>query len=295
MTSWLSKLVTTTRDGNVFGFACLLAASISTIAAQTTSVDAREIMKQSLAATNTNAQRSRDYVSQSRVAEKEVDADGKVRTEVVKGYQTLVVEGVLVRKLVMKNDKPLSADEARKEDERIRRLVQERKGESASAKQKRRDELNQKRAKEAEFAMAILDAFNFKIIGEESTAGRKNWVIEANPRPGFEPKEMRAKMLPHLKGKIWVDEDDKLWSRVDATGVDAFAVGLGVVAKLDPGAQLHFERDRLEDGTWVLRQSEVRANTRVAMVKRISIDRSSTFRDYRKTPAGFELDASAEK
>ena len=77
--------------------------------AQTTGVDAREIMKQSLAATNVNAQRSRDYVSQSRVAEKEVDADGTVRSEVVKGYQTLVVDGGLVKKLVMKNDKPLPA------------------------------------------------------------------------------------------------------------------------------------------------------------------------------------------
>ena len=59
MTSGLSKLVATSHHRNVFGLACLLAASISPIAAQTMSVDAHEIMKQSLIAGNINAQRSR--------------------------------------------------------------------------------------------------------------------------------------------------------------------------------------------------------------------------------------------
>jgi hypothetical protein len=295
MTSRLLKLVTTSRDRNVFGLACLLAASISPIAAQTMNVDAREIMKQSLAAGNINTQRSRGYVSQSRVSEKEVEADGAVRSEVVKGYQTLVVDGVLVKKMVMKNDRPLPADEAHKEDERIRKLVRERKEESASAKQKRIEEQNKKREKEREFAKEILDAFIFKVIGEEAISGRKSWVIEANPRPGFAPHETRAKIFPHLKGKIWIDQSDKLWTKVDATGIDAFSVGFGIVAKLEQGAHIYFEQDRLEDGTWVMRQSGLRANTRVALVKRIAIDRLWTYRDYQKVPAGLDLDASAGK
>jgi hypothetical protein len=295
MTSRPSKLVTTSRDRNVFGLACLLAASVSPIAAQTKSVDAHEIMKQSLAAGSINAQRSRDYVSQNRVLEKEIEADGAVRSEVVKGYQTLVVDGVLVKKLVMKNDRPLPADEARKEDERIRKLVREYKEESTAAKRKRIEEQDKKREKEREFGKEILDAFIFKVIGEEAVSGRKSWVIEANPRPGFAPREMRAKIFPHIKGRIWIDQSDKLWTKVDAIGIDAFSVGFGIVAKLEQGAHLYFEQDRLEDGTWVLRQAGLRANTRVAMVKRIAVDRLSTYRDYQKVPAGFDLDASAGK
>jgi hypothetical protein len=290
-----SKRATTSNDRNVFAILCLLAASGSQALAQTAALDARDIIKQSLAAGERNAQRSRGYISRSRVVEKQIDANGSVRSEIVKGYETLAIDGVRVRKLVTKNDKPLPADEARNEDERIRKIVQERRNESSAAKAKRLDERKKNREKEHEFNREILDAFYFKTVGEETIAGRKNWVIEATPRPGYEPKEMRAKILSHLKGKVWIDQEDKLWTKVDAVGIDPFSLGFGIIAKLEQGAHLYFEQTRLEDGTWVMRQSGIRATAHVAMVKRMGIHRVSTFHDYRKVPSGSEVDDSTGK
>jgi hypothetical protein len=289
MASRLSNDVTTSRDRNVFGLLCVLSTMGMSMEAETIVADAREIMKQSLAAGELNSERLRGYVWESRISEKQIDADGTVRSEVVKGYQTLVIEGVMVRKLMSKNDRPLQGDEARKEEERVRKIVADRKNESVSAKRSRVEERGKKRAREREFRREILDGFIFKTLGEETVAGRKNWVIEATPRPGFEPREMRAKIFPHLKGKIWIDQQDKMWTKADAIGIDPLTVGFGIIAKLEQGAHFYFEQARMEDGTWVLRQSGLRAIAHIAMMKRIAIDRISTFKDYRKVPAGVEV------
>ncbi len=103
---------------------------------------------------------------------------------------------------------------------------------------------------------------------------------------------MRARILSHLKGKVWIDQEDKHWAKADANGIDPFTLGFGIIAKLEQGAHLYFEQIRLEDGTWVTRETGVRAIARVALLKRIGIEQISTFRDYRKVPSGSEVDDS---
>ena len=43
--------------------------------------------------------------------------------------------------------------------------------------------------------------------------GRDAWVIDAEPRPGFEPHMKEAKFLTKFRGRVWIDKNDCNWPR----------------------------------------------------------------------------------
>lgn len=280
---------TTSKIRNVSAVFCCLFTFSHSHAASASPLDARAIMKKSLEAGDCNALRLHQYASRKRVDEKQLDIDGSVHSETVKTYDDVVVDGVLIHKLVSKDGKPLSPSEARKEDERVSRMATLRKQETSSEKARRLVEEERKRIKSREFSQEVYNAFDYRLVGEELIDGRKNWVIEATPMPGYEPKEMRARIFPHLKGKVWIDEQDYLWTKADATAIDPFTVGFGIIAKLEQGAHLYFDQTRMPDGVWLLRDSGLRAVAHIAIVKRIGIEQVSTFDNFRKVPSGVEV------
>jgi hypothetical protein len=281
---------TTSKRRNVLAILCVSIASFTlnrTIAGAP--LNAREIVKQSLEEGNRNALRVREYTSSKRVDEKQLEADGSVKAEVVKAYEYVTIDGLMIRKLISKDGKPLAQSEARKEEERVRRIATSRKHETPEDRAKRLAEEDKKRVKQRDFNQEIMDAFEYRLAGEEEIAGRKNWVIDATPKPDFHPKELRAQIFPHVKGKLWIDEQDHLWTKAEANAFDPLSVGFGVIAKLEQGAHLYFEQIREPDGVWLLRGFGIRAVVHVALVKRIGIEQVSTFDNFRKVPAGVEV------
>ena len=289
MRSRLIPISTTSKMRNVSALFCCLVTFSHSNATSIPLLDARDIMKRSLEAGDRNAMRIHEYASSKRVDEKQLDIDGSVRSETVKSYDDVVIESVLIRKLIAKDGKPLPPAEARKEEERVNRIATARAHETYSEKEKRLAEKEKKHIKALAFSREIYNAFDFRLIGEEQIDGRKNWIIEATPTPGYQPKELRARVLPHLKGKVWIDEQDLLWTKADATAVDPFAPGFGMIAKLDQGAHLYFDQIRSSDGVWLLRESGLRAVLHIAVIKRIGIEQVSTFDNFRKVPSGVDV------
>ena len=286
----------TSKRGNVWARAAyfmMFAAALG--AAPPPGVDAAELVRRSLEAGRLNAEHIPSWLSGYVVDEKQTGEKGEAKSEETRTYDYVLVDGVYIRKLIAKNDKPLSADEAKREDQRAARLVRARKEEDAEAKEKRLAERAKKKRKEREFSNEILEAFAFKLVGEESAAGRSAWVVAANPRPGYKPKDMRASIFPHVRGKIWIDEKDYLWSKAEADAFEPISAGVSFVAKLDEGAHLFFEQVRMGDGTWLLKKSGIRANARVMMVKRVAIDQTTVYRNFRSVPAGAEVDDTSPK
>ena len=110
------------------------------------------------------------------------------------------------------------------------------------------------------------------------------WVIEAQPKPGYKPKMKRAEILRHLRGKIWVDEADYQWVKAEAEVIDPISFGLGLI-KLESGAVLNFEQVRVNEEVWLPSLISVRADARLAYLKKLREELDITYRDYRKFQA----------
>jgi hypothetical protein len=240
-----------------------------------------------------NEKRLRDYTYIQREEEHKLDGHGKVRKIESRTSEVVVVYGEQVERLIAKDDKPLSADETRKEEERIQKITDKRKNESDSDRRKRVEKEEKDRENGRKFVLEIADAYNFRLASSEALEGRETWVLDADPRPGYQPKSREARMLPKLKGRIWIDKADMQWMKFDVTTTDTISFGL-FLARIHKGTHIVVEATRVNDEVWLPKHLAVHIDVRLALVKNFNEDLEQTYRDYKKFRADTKITVVGE-
>src|SRR5215468_3115663 len=77
----------------------------------------REVIRQSSDKDLENEKKQRDYTYVERQQMRRLDGKGEVKSTEINTYDVLQIYSEQVRKLIAKNDKPLSEKDAKKEDE----------------------------------------------------------------------------------------------------------------------------------------------------------------------------------
>ena len=77
-----------------------------------------------------NQKLERDYTYVDHEVHNKLDGKGQNKSTEVKTYEILEIYGEQVRRLIAKDDKPLEGKDARKEDEKIQKIIDKRKNES---------------------------------------------------------------------------------------------------------------------------------------------------------------------
>jgi len=257
--------------------AALLALSVSCLIC---GQDATDIIRQSVERDATNFERFKNYTFLERVEERRYGRNGNLSSKEIQTYEFMVLGGRPYGKLVERDDKPLPAKEARKEQEKLEKEAAKRQRESASDKAKE----DKDRAEERRYLREIPEVFHLTLQGTDEIGGRPVWIIGAQPKPGYKPKMKRAEILTHLRGKIWVDQADYQWVKTEAEVIDPISFGLGLV-KLESGAALNFEQARVNEEVWLPSVISVRADARLAYLKKLRAELDITYRDYKKFQA----------
>ena len=234
-----------------------------------------------------------NYTYVEREEEHRLDGKGQVKKIEKRTLEVLEVYGEQVERLIEKGDKPLTADEAKKEDEKIQKIIDKRKDESEGARRKRLEREEKDREEDRKFVLEIADAFDFRLVGSEVLDGRDTWAIEAEPRPGYQPKERGTKMLSKFKGKVWIDKAEGQWVKLDITAIDTISVGL-FVARIHKGAHIVAEQIKVNDEVWLPKHVAVQVDVRLALVKNYNEDVDMTFRDYKKFRAASKITVVGE-
>jgi hypothetical protein len=245
----------------------------------------RELLLRAEAKDLENDKQQRDYTYIEREERHQLDGRGGVPGEVKKiesrTSEILEIYGEPVARLTAKDDKPLSAGEAKKEDDKIQKIIDKRKNESENDRRKRLEHEEKSREEDRKFVLEIADAFNFRVIGSEVLDGRDTWVLEGEPRPGYEPKQRGAKMLSKFKGRVWIDKSEAQWVKLDITAIDTISVGF-VLARIHKGTHVLVELTRVNDEVWLPKHVQLHFDARVALFKSYDEDVEQTYRDYRK-------------
>ena len=228
-----------------------------------------------------NDKRQRDYTYIEREVETKFDGKGQTKHTEVKTYEVLQIYGEQVERLTEKDDKPLDAKEAAKEEQKIQKIIDKRKDESQADRKK----LEEKQAKEREdgrkFVREIADAYNFTLVGTELVGGREAWVIDGEPRPGFEPHMKESKFLPKFHGRVWVDKDDLQLAKMEVECLDTISWGV-LLARFHKGSRFMLEQTRVNDEVWLPLHLTVKVDVRLALVKNFNVGVEQTYRDYKK-------------
>src|SRR5438046_4575278 len=118
-----------------------------------------------------------------------------------------------------------------------------------------------------------------KVDGVEQVSSKPARAIQFDPKPGYRPRDARAKMLTKVRGKLWIDQSEYQWVKWDAEVLDTLAFGLSLI-RIAPGTALNFEQIRVNDEVWLPSVVTAHADARVAYLKRLHAEIDIRFRDY---------------
>jgi hypothetical protein len=228
-----------------------------------------------------NYKKQRDYTYIERDVEKSMGGNGQVKSTETKTYEIVAIYGEQVRRLIEKDDKPLDAKEAAKEEERIQKIVDKHKNESEDDRKKRLDKEAKQREESRKFVAEVADSHDFRLIGTETVDGREAWVIDGDPRPGYEPQDKGANFVSKFRGRLWIDKQDMQLVRMDVEAVDTASVGW-VLARIHKGTRFTYEQMRMNDEIWLPQHLTYKFDARVALLKGYNVDGEQTYRDYKK-------------
>jgi hypothetical protein len=228
-----------------------------------------------------NDKRARDYTYTERDVENKLDGKGQTKSTEIKTFDVLEIYGEQVQRLIKKNDRPLDAKEAAKEDEKIQKIIDKRKNESEAERKKREDRQEKEREDDRKFVREIADAYNFTLVGTEPVGGREAWVIVGQPRPGFEPHMKDAKFLSKFRGRVWIDKSDLQLAKLDVEAIDTVSIGW-VLARIHQGTRMMLEQTRVNDEVWLPQHVTFKLDARVALFKGYLMDGDQTYSDYKK-------------
>ena len=168
--------------------------------------DAREIVRKSVETDQISWQRAKDYAWVRRV---ETHVHGGKAKDYSRTFESIVLYGRPYSRLVARDDKPLSADEQKKQQERLEKISAERAHESPAHKAQRERARERQRA----FTREIPDIYDFKLEGQDVVDGHEVWVISAVPKRGYKPRDRDAWPLQKFRGKLWIDKSEYQWIR----------------------------------------------------------------------------------
>lgn len=235
-----------------------------------------------------NDKKQREYTYIQREEEHRLDGKGQVKSSESKTLEIMVLYGEQVQRLIAKNDKPLSEKDARKEEERIRKLTDKRKNETDDQRRKRAESEEKDREDSRKFVREVTNAYDFRLAGVDYPDGRETYVIEAEPRPGFQAQLKEAKILPKFRFRAWIDKAESQWVKLDAECIDTVSLGW-FLARIHKGSRLLLDQTRVNDEVWLPRHVAVKIDVRVALLKNFNVEADVTYRDYKKFRADTKI------
>ena len=126
-------------------------------------------------------------------------------------------------------------------------------------------------------------ALNFAIDRREFVDGRRTIVVRFEPRTDAKPQTREGKLASAFKGFIWVDEEAREVSKVEATAVDDMSYGFGLLARLNKGGVVTLTRRRIDERIWLPTSIRFKGNGRALLaIRKLTIDFAVDWFDYRK-------------
>jgi hypothetical protein len=171
----------------------------------------------------------------------ELDDSGRVRERKEKKYLVEPVEGRSFSRLTHVDGKPLAGRDLKQEQEREAKWRSQ-----AAVRKKPQNDNDKKRALDRDLA----ERYDYTIAGREIVNGRPTVILEFRPKTNLQNRTIEDRVINNLSGKVWIDEQEFEWVRLDVQLQNRLSFFAGLAGSLQKFV-LILERTRLEDGTWM--------------------------------------------
>ncbi len=217
--------------------------------------DADEIVRKSVANTQADWRAAPQYD----FMERDVVSKTGRRT---KTYRVIMIDGSPYNELVAQNGKPLPPAQSSEEQRKLREEIARRQHETSEQRQKRVAEYEKERHQDNALLSEMAKALNFRLAGEDTVNGRRCYILTGMPKPGYEPASRETKVLKGMRGKMWIDEQQFQWVKVEADVFRPVEFGL-FIARVEPGTRFELEQRPVQGNLWLPSHFSMRVTARV--------------------------------
>lgn len=235
-------------------------------------VDVAAIVAKSVAANQADFKATPQYSYRER--EKTADSD--------KTHDVYMIAGSPYERLIAVNGKPISAEDAAKEQQKLDQARKERKAETPEQRRQRVAKYEKDRQRDNAMMSELTKAFTFKLVDQRKVRGFTVYVLKAIPRPGYKPPNMEAQVLTGMQGELWIDTKTYQWVKVTAQVIHPVSIE-GFLAQVEPGTQFELEKTPVGDGIWMPLHFSMRSHAKVLYMFNRASQEDDTFSNYRKT------------
>jgi hypothetical protein len=211
----------------------------------------------------------KNYICTMTQVADEFSSDGSKKTHTDQ-YQIFYVGNTPVSQHISRDGKPLSDEDAKKEQERVDKLVAKLK---AHENKPDKDEIH---------LTGLLNVASFSNPRREIIDGRPTLVFDYKGNPGAKANNLGEEILRQLAGTLWIDERDDAILRVNGTLQQNFHVGGGLLVNIKKGSWADYTGALVNGEIWFPSRMTVHADGRFLLFKGFNGDGRWTYSDYRK-------------
>ena len=220
-----------------------------------------------------------DYTFRSVQTTRELDSKGNTKKIETEEHEVFFVNGNEIEKLVRKNGKELTADQARKEQERVNKEVL--KVSKPGYKDTDKDDITVSR---------LLEIVAFSHPRRVVLNGRNTIAFDFAGDEHAKTHGRGEDALKKVSGTIWIDEADREVSRMNATLDENYHVGFGLLASVAKGSNVVFDQALIRNEAWLPTNVALHLQARALLVAGIRAEIDIRFDQYQK----FQTDATQQ-
>jgi hypothetical protein len=207
---------------------------------------------------------------------RQLDSSGNTKKVETEEHEVFFVNGQQVQKLVRKEGKDLSPDQARKEQDRVNKEVL--KISQPGYVNPDKDEITVAR---------LLQIVTFSRPRRARLNERDTIVFDFAGDQHAKTHGRGEEALKKVSGTIWIDEADHEVSRMSATLDDNYHVGFGLLASVAKGSNVVFDQALIRNEAWLPTAIALHLQARAFLVAGFKADIEVRFDQYQK----FQTDA----
>jgi hypothetical protein len=211
---------------------------------------------------------------------RQLDSSGNTKKVETEEHEVFFVNGHRVEKLVRKDGKDLTPDQARKEQDRVNKEVVKI-SQPGYRDNTEKDDITVAR---------LLQIVSFSNPRRVSLNGRDTIAFDFAGDEHAKTHGRDEDALKKVRGTVWVDEADREVSRMSATLDENYHVGFGLLASVAKGSNLVFDQALIRNEAWLPTAIRLHLQARALLVAGIRADVDIRFDQYKK----FQTDAEQQ-
>jgi len=277
---WLATSALVATLAGVGGRGVVLPPRASTASEPTAIPDAGTMLREVEAHQKQLDKIRENYTFRAVQSTRQLDSSGNTKKVETEEHEVFFVNGHRVEKLVRKDGKDLTPDQARKEQDRVNKEVVKI-SQPGYRDNTEKDDITVAR---------LLQIVSFSRPRRVSLNGRDTIAFDFAGDEHAKTHGRDEDALKKVSGTVWIDEVDREVSRMSATLDENYHVGFGLLASVAKGSNLVFDQALIRNEAWLPTAITLHLQARAFLVAGIRADVNIRFDQYKK----FQTDAEQQ-